>query len=202
LASNPTRRIDWFKAFWKVTLGVGVLVLVAGLVGPLVPLQGFFARAGPDPGVNFNGTSPYWTDTFSIPPVQGGASIHVVATKIGGGNITIQIVGIYARTSSLPESFTIRLDSVVPSVDTHLVLHSTGQYIVLVTSYSARYSITFDGVWRSLYDFSLGVYWGSALIIAGLVSFYYYRIVRERERTIEREMREGGERKGLSIPYV
>jgi hypothetical protein len=199
--TKSARGFDWFKAFWMVSIGAGVTLLVISFVVPYISFSGTVIKDGPPASEVFNATYPYFTDTFSIPPVRAGTSVHLTATRSGPGNVTIQLVGFYAGTGT-PEAYTIRLDDVVPSVDTDLMLHNSGTYVFLVTSYSARYSLTVSGTWQSLYDVSLGIYWGSALLMAGLVSFYYYRIVRRREELIEKERREGGEKTDSKVPYV
>jgi hypothetical protein len=169
----------------------GAVLVAAAIVGPLIQAYGSVSTSGPPAGVQFNTTVPYWTDTFGIPPMQPGQVMHVVAGRVGSGNITIQIIG-YGEGSPMPEVFTINLDDQVPAVNADFTVHRSAAYIFLVTSYYARYSLVVSGVWGAYSSLRVGLYWGVVLLIAGVADYYYYRL-KNRKEAMFRKALEGGD---------
>jgi hypothetical protein len=163
-----------------VFFAAGAVLVAAALVGPLIQANGFVSTSGPPAGVQFNSTIPYWTDTFGIPPMQPGQVMHVVASRIGSGNITIQIIG-YGEGDTMPEVFTISLDNQLPAVSADFTVHRSAAYIFLVTSYYARYTLVVSGIWGAYSDLRVGLYWGVVLIIAGAAAYYYDRLKKMKE---------------------
>jgi len=168
------------KVTWVLLITAGIALAFVSLVAPLIQQQAYFSTSGPAASVQFNSSVPYWTDTFGIPPMNAGEVLQVEASRIGTGNVTIQIVG-YGPGDTMPESFTISLDNQVPSVSANLTVHRSAAYIFLVTSYYARYTILVGGVWSVYYGWRVWLYWGIVLILCGVVSMYYYRIIRRKE---------------------
>jgi hypothetical protein len=172
--------LDALKISWMLFFAAGAVLVAAALVGPLIQANGFVSTSGPPAGVQFNSTIPYWTDTFGIPPMQPGQVMHVVASRIGSGNITIQIIG-YGEGDTMPEVFTISLDNQLPAVSADFTVHRSAAYIFLVTSYYARYTLVVSGIWGAYSDLRVGLYWGVVLIIAGAAAYYYDRLKKMKE---------------------
>ncbi len=189
--------MDTLRFAWFVFLGLGTILVVAALVGPLIEVPGYVSKSGPPAGVVFSSSVPDWTDAFGIPPVQAGQQLHIVASKTGPGNITIQIIG-YGEGDTMPEAFTLNLDDAVPSIDANITVHRNAAYIFLVTSYDAKYSLVVSGVWGAYADLRVGLYWGVVLLISGGVALYYWRIKRGREKVIGKAMERAGPLDGPS----
>lgn len=172
--------MDILKISWMLFFAAGAVLVSAALVGPLIQANGFVSTSGPPAGIQFNTTIPYWTDTFGIPPMQPGQVMHVVASRIGSGNITIQIIG-YGEGNPMPEVFTISLDDHLPAVNADFTVHRSAAYIFLVTSYYARYNLVVSGIWGAYSSLRVGLYWGVVLLIAGAAAYYYYRLKRRKD---------------------
>ena len=183
--------MDALKASWILFLVAGLVLVAAALVGPLIQGDGFVSTSGPAAGIQFNATVPYWTDTFGIPPMQPGQVMHVVAGRVGSGNITIQIIG-YGEGNPMPEVFTITLDDQVPTVNADFTVHRSAAYIFLVTSYYARYNLVVSGVWGVYSSLRVGLYWGVVLLIAGAADFYYYRLKIRKEAMFRKALEGSG----------
>lgn len=187
--------MNGLKLVWQCSLVLGFLLVLGGLVGPMIQLPGSMYRTGPGslPGsANSTGTlipASYWTDTFETPPVRAGQTIRVQAAETGPGKVLLQVVQ-QNPSGNLPDAYTLTLDSSLPAVDLSIPVKFNNPFLFLITSYNSTYTITVSGTWAIFYDWSLGIYWGSILLLIGIVVYYYYTIVERRESVYRKAMSE------------
>lgn len=183
------------KLVWQCSLVLGFLLVLGGFVGPMIQLPGSMYRTGPgsvSSPTNSTGTpipASYWTDTFETPPVRSGQTIRVQAAEIGPGKVLLQVVQ-QNPSGSLPDAYTLTLDGSLPAVDLSIPVKFNNPFLFLITSYNSTYTITVSGTWAIFYDWSLGIYWGSVLLLIGIVVYYYYGIVERRESVYRKAMSE------------
>lgn len=182
--------VDRIKAFSYSAIAIGILLMVSGFVVPQLSFPASYTRSGPPPSVKFSQSNPEWTEVFEIPAVHAPATIHIVATKSGSGNVTIQVTSYAYRTN--PESFVFLLTNSQPAINTNLVLDYSVPYLFFVTSENSTYSLTVSGNWEAYGYFNTNIYIGGVFVLAGIVSFYFHRLVQQRERVYRKALEEAG----------
>jgi hypothetical protein len=147
--------------------------------------------SGTGPNVQFSPTLTYWLRSYILPPIDKGTPINLNVLSDKPGATWVLLAPYDPQTQSLggpPIVNTIFAKDqkgivVFTSADT------TGQYMLMITSYNSSYSFYLDSVWSPFYELRAWTTIGLAILPIGIVTIYYDGLVEKREAMFEEALK-------------
>ncbi len=167
------------RAVSRLLLAIGVLLILAGLLLPLIKLPQTFEASGPR--TPFSQTTTYWVDWYRVPPISAGEKLMVELTTMEAQRAQLAVFPLRGEGEELAGLAVII--AALGGNETHfqkeIVAPVTARYLFMVVSFNSTFTLTVKSTWSPFYDARTSAILGVFLAGLAIVSIYYYRLKGE-----------------------
>ena len=147
---------------------------------------------GSGPNVQFTSSRPYWINSYFIPPIDAGQPIGLTVLSSRPGQLTV-ILAFYdenLQTIVGPPLVYVIFGPDQKGLVTFTRADRSGPYFLTIDSFNSTFTFYITSKWSPFYSLRTLAVYSFGLIPVGAVIIYYDEITEQREKMIEKALKD------------
>ena len=174
------------KALANALIVLGVILLITGILLPYYKIPQKLSEHGPKEQYG-----SYTISSYVVPPIDQGAPINLNFLSDRPGATTLLLAPFDPAEQNI--DFPVVLHVTFGATQKGLVYFGlapkSAPYLLMITSYNgSSFQFILDSVWSPFYQYRSATTFGIFVILAGIVSVYYFEYAERKERMFKKAL--------------